>query len=88
MRTRDGSSLHGEERKAPASNQTAVKRTATKTPEAGPVNGTSHTVFVPPGMLDDIVKPMWGEFVVVEAMKKKAKLHFSHFVDESPNEKK
>ena len=48
--------------------------------------GTSHTVFVPPGMLDDIVKPMWGEFVTVEAMKKKERLHFSHFVDEPSNE--
>jgi DNA-binding MurR/RpiR family transcriptional regulator len=32
----------GEEREAITSNQTAVKRTATKTPEAGPVNGTSE----------------------------------------------
>lgn len=37
--------------------------------------GHSHAVFVPEGMMDDIVRPMWGQDVVVEATRREGLMH-------------
>jgi len=38
-------------------------------------NGDLHTIIVPEGMMDDIVKPLWDEVVVVTGYKKNKKIH-------------
>jgi hypothetical protein len=37
-------------------------------------NNTAYTIEVPPGMMDDIVKPLWDEIVEVTGLKKKSKI--------------
>ena len=38
--------------------------------------GLKHAVHVPPGMLQDIVRPYWGERVQVTAVKKRNSFEF------------
>lgn len=33
--------------------------------------GVKHTIAVPPGMMDDIVRPLWGSLVVVRGSRRK-----------------
>ena len=40
-------------------------------------NGVARSVFVPEGMMDDIVKPLWDEFVVVKGYQEKSKIYLS-----------
>lgn len=40
-------------------------------------SGVAKSVIVPEGMMDDIVKPLWDEFVVVKGYQEKKKIYLS-----------
>lgn len=48
-------------------------------------NGNKHTISVPPGILQDIVKPFWGERVHVVARRSGSRFELSHLepIDET-----
>jgi hypothetical protein len=49
-------------------------------------DGKSRTVTVPPGMLQDIVKPYWGEFVRVVAVRRRKRLELVDIEPAQANE--
>ena len=38
-------------------------------------DGTAHTIIVPEGMMDDIVKPLWDEVVTVTGIRSKSRIY-------------
>jgi hypothetical protein len=44
-----------------------------------------HTVAVPPGMMSDVVKPLWGEEVRVAGTQKAKKIHLMHISPLEPD---
>jgi hypothetical protein len=44
-------------------------------------NGVKHTIIVPDGMMDDIVKPLWDEVVVVKGLKVKNKIYLNEIFE-------
>jgi hypothetical protein len=50
-------------------------------------DGSSHTVIVPPGMMADIVKPLWESEVIVTGDRKGKVLHLTDIRPVKPNSK-
>ncbi len=44
-------------------------------------SGVRHTIIVPEGMMDDIVKPLWDEIVVVKGLKVKNRIYLSEIFE-------